>query len=73
MARVWPPSKEKSACTAQEEEEVDEDLPPVDVQDHLISLYFTHIHPIFPAIHKARFLQEYNAKYALYSPIRYCY
>lgn len=59
MARVWPPSKHRGSP---QDEDIDEELPPVHVQDHLISLYFTHIHPIFPAVHKGRFLAEYNAK-----------
>lgn len=61
MARVWPPSKLKTGMPYQEDN-VDEQLPPVEVQDHLLSLYFTHIHPTFPVLNKRRFLQEYNLK-----------
>ncbi|KAJ3895160.1 fungal-specific transcription factor domain-containing protein [Lentinula edodes] len=62
MARVWPPSKDFAALTVQEDDIVVE-LPPIHIQDHLIDLYFTYIHPVFPVIHKNRFLSEYKARY----------
>ena len=34
-------------------------LPDVQTQDHLISLYFTYVHPFFPLIHKSSFLTAY--------------
>ncbi|KAH8099263.1 fungal-specific transcription factor domain-containing protein [Cristinia sonorae] len=37
-------------------------LPPPDVQDHLMSLYFTYVHPFFPVIHKSSFLALYNER-----------
>ncbi|KAJ3874729.1 fungal-specific transcription factor domain-containing protein [Lentinula edodes] len=61
MARVWPPSKDFAALTVQEDDIVVE-LPPIHIQDHLIDLYFTYIHPVFPVIHKNRFLSEYKAR-----------
>jgi len=61
MARVWPPSKDYVARVAQDEGS-DAALPPVALQDHLIDLYFTYIHPVYPVIHKSRFLSEYEAR-----------
>ncbi|KAK1234865.1 hypothetical protein PQX77_001959 [Marasmius sp. AFHP31] len=63
MARVWPPSKDYVARIAQDEGS-DAALPPVALQDHLIDLYFTYIHPVYPVIHKSRFLTEYEARRA---------
>ncbi|KAI3622119.1 hypothetical protein WG66_015820 [Moniliophthora roreri] len=61
MARVWPPSKDYVAQVAKEED-YEVVLPPVQMQDHLIDLYFTYIHPVFPVIHKSCFLSEYHAR-----------
>lgn len=66
MARVWPPSQNILSFLAQEED-VDVQLPPVEVQDRLIALYFTYVHPVFPVIHKAHFMTEYNSKCAIIS------
>jgi hypothetical protein len=63
MARVWPPIKDPTQLI--QEEDLDIKLPPPQVQEHLLQLYFTYIHPVFPLIHKTRFLTEYNARYAL--------
>ncbi|KAF5388613.1 hypothetical protein D9757_004721 [Collybiopsis confluens] len=61
MARVWPPSKDFAVHSIQEDE-IEVELPPPHVQDHLVELYFTYIHPVFPVIHKGRFLSEYSAR-----------
>jgi len=61
MARVWPPSK--FGIDTYPADTPDLRLPSQDVQDRLIDLYFTYIHPIFPVIHKTRFLSEYEARY----------
>jgi hypothetical protein len=58
MARVWPGYKDGIQHFPQEEY-ADVQLPPTHVQDRLIELYFTYIHPLFPVIHKARFMKEY--------------
>ncbi|KAK0481545.1 fungal-specific transcription factor domain-containing protein [Armillaria novae-zelandiae] len=60
MARVWPPSKDHILHLIQEED-IDVQLPPSHIQDRLIELYFVYIHPVFPLIHKGRFLREYRA------------
>jgi len=60
MARVWPPTRfgleQSQICQTHVE------LPPQDVQDKLIELYFTNVHPVFPVIHKPRFFSEYQSK-----------
>ena len=44
-----------------EEEDIDVELPPPDVQSFLLHLYFAYVHPFFPAIHKQDFLHNYSA------------
>lgn len=67
MARaVWPPSKDQRIHFLKEED-IEVELPPVVVQDHLIELYFTYIHPVFPVLHKRKFLTEYNARHSHFS------
>ncbi|KAJ7492355.1 fungal-specific transcription factor domain-containing protein [Mycena latifolia] len=61
MARVWPPIKDPTQLI--QEEDLNIELPPPQVQEHLLQLYFTYIHPMFPLIHKTRFLTEYNARH----------
>ncbi|KAH7923243.1 hypothetical protein BV22DRAFT_1093249 [Leucogyrophana mollusca] len=61
MARFWPPAKTYLTHLLPDEGPSVE-LPPVTVQDHLVELYFKHVHVIFPVIHKDRFLREYNAR-----------
>lgn len=59
MARFWPSGKaEKSALPP--EAGIPVKFPPIEMQDRLLGLYFSYAHPIFPVIHKARFLREYN-------------
>ncbi|KAJ7170147.1 fungal-specific transcription factor domain-containing protein [Mycena filopes] len=60
MARVWPPIKDPTELIL--EEDITIELPPAHVQEHLLQLYFTYVHPVFPAIHKTRFLTEYNTR-----------
>lgn len=62
MARVWPPShfyiKSYPIFDAS-----DINLPPQKLQDELIEIYFIYVHPIFPVIHKSKFLSEYHSRY----------
>lgn len=58
MARVWPPPN----YTLIPGEDSEYMLPPPHVQDQLLELYFTYTHPVFPVVHKTRFLAEYNAR-----------
>jgi len=38
-------------------------LLPIDEQDRLLHLYFTHVHPSFPIIHKAAFWDAWNNQF----------
>ncbi|EJD05321.1 uncharacterized protein FOMMEDRAFT_131881 [Fomitiporia mediterranea MF3/22] len=66
-ARVWPPvapsstlhsarAKEAEAC----ERAARARLPARDVQEHLLELYFTHVHPFLPIVHKQTFLRDFK-------------
>lgn len=61
-ARVWPPSpsptnlKHNTAATAYDDAEGVQ-LPDPAMQEHLLELYFTYVHPSFPVIHKRAFFE----------------
>ncbi|TFY75036.1 hypothetical protein EWM64_g8976, partial [Hericium alpestre] len=57
MARVWPPAAQRFIA----EESVNVNLPPVEVQRHLLNLYFTYVHPVFPVVHKTHFWLQFEA------------
>lgn len=59
MARIWPASQ---GCHDLPPQDPVVPLPPIHVQDLLLDLYFTYVHPAFPVIHKCRFLAEYNSR-----------
>ncbi|KAL5497945.1 LCB2 [Sanghuangporus vaninii] len=66
-AGVWPPVAPKSAMhlARMKDAEASERaararLPPRDVQEHLLQLYFTHVHPFLPVVHKQAFLREFR-------------
>jgi hypothetical protein len=61
MARIWPPAEHQAPYLLQEDDLFVE-LPPIEVQDHLLDLYFTYVHPVIPVVHKVHFMAEYNAK-----------
>ncbi|KAF9469792.1 fungal-specific transcription factor domain-containing protein [Collybia nuda] len=67
MARVWPASKERKTPT---ELDVNVPLPSIQIQDRLLDLFFTYVHPVFPVIHRTRFLSEYNLRKQSGSSIR---
>ena len=57
MARVWPASRFGLPSVPPDNSEIH--LPPQDVQDKLLEIYFAYVHPVFPIIHKSRFWSEY--------------
>jgi hypothetical protein len=59
MAEVWPGT---GYPQQHQEQDVQIPLPPSHVQDRLIELYFDYVHPMFPVLHKPRFLVEYNLR-----------
>ena len=52
-------SKDDVAHLLQEEHDVA--MPPMHVQERLVDLYFTYMHPSLPVIHKAQFLADWRA------------
>ncbi|KAF9015674.1 fungal-specific transcription factor domain-containing protein [Cyathus striatus] len=60
MARVWPPTK--YGLVSQPFHSISVPLPPRHLQDRMIDLYFTYIHPVFPVLHKERFLDDYRSR-----------
>ncbi|KAI0049260.1 hypothetical protein FA95DRAFT_1557057 [Auriscalpium vulgare] len=60
MARVWPPAINQFIP----EESVNVTLPSEQVQRHLLSLYFTYVHPILPVVHKTLFWKDYEAAHS---------
>ena len=66
-ARVWPPVAPTSAVYVQREQEAAvrersarARLPSREIQDHLLELYFAHVHPFLPVIHKDSFMEAYK-------------
>ncbi|KAI6047865.1 fungal-specific transcription factor domain-containing protein [Pisolithus marmoratus] len=59
MARFWPSTKANVSYDGPEND-IDVKLPPPTVQDQLVNLYFSYVHPMFPVIHKGRFLREWS-------------
>ena len=63
-ARVWPPALGHVTRT-EEEVAARARLPSAEVQQHLIELYFTYIHPVLPVLCKDKFTEAFNARYVL--------
>ncbi|KAG6837321.1 hypothetical protein H0H93_011416 [Arthromyces matolae] len=58
MSRIWPASK----CHKNHPQHISTPpLPEIHIQDRLIDLYFNYVHPIFPILHKSRFLESYRS------------
>ena len=57
--RKWPRAIDDVAHLLQEEHDVA--MPPMHVQERLVDLYFTYMHPSLPIIHKAQFLADWKA------------
>ncbi|KAF5369399.1 hypothetical protein D9758_002493 [Tetrapyrgos nigripes] len=53
-AGVWPPSPSISRSLSEDEERLSY-LPPAELQEHLLDVYFRVVHPSFPVIHKRLF------------------
>jgi hypothetical protein len=61
-ARVWPPLPGAKIVSppVNEDEEFAGQLPEKKTQEHLLELYFTHVHPALPLIHKKAFFEVYR-------------
>jgi len=57
MARTWPLTTRQYLS----EDSVSATLPPLEVQRHLLELYFTYVHPVYPVVHKTLFWMEFEA------------
>lgn len=56
-ARVWPPLP-GSSHFSKNEEDFGISMPDQNMQDHLMDLYWTHVHPALPILHKQLFLES---------------
>ena len=56
-ARVWPPLPPGPVSGFHEDEEGMSKLPPTAIQEHLLDLYFTYVHPSLPVVHKQTFFE----------------
>jgi hypothetical protein len=56
--RKGPRAKDDVAHLLQEGHDVA--MPPMHVQERLVDLYFTYMHPSLPMIHKAQFLADWK-------------
>ncbi|EGO26654.1 hypothetical protein SERLADRAFT_414597 [Serpula lacrymans var. lacrymans S7.9] len=66
-ARVWPPlppdarsNAGMQTTSATEDDEFLSKLPEPALQEHLLDLYFTYVHPVFPILHKAAFFETFR-------------
>ncbi|KAK7062806.1 hypothetical protein VNI00_000299 [Paramarasmius palmivorus] len=61
-ARVWPPLPSKSVAVQNgDEPDFTGRLPPPEVQEQLVDLYFTYVHPVLPILYKRAFLENFRA------------
>ncbi|KAG6826250.1 hypothetical protein H0H92_000574 [Tricholoma furcatifolium] len=60
-ARVWPPLASSSSVPPTDEDEYVSRLPDQSVQEHLVELYFKHVHTYLPVIHKRAFYDAFRA------------
>ena len=66
MARIWPPAQNQFIT----EERFNVDMPSMEVQRHLLDLYFIYVHPLYPVVHKTLFWKDFESLYVLNS-LRY--
>ena len=57
---MWPPLPSGSAASIGDEDDFVSRLPDLALQEHLLDLYFTYVHPSFPVVHKRSFLEVYK-------------
>jgi len=70
MAKLWPPAPSGETEFSMREKarlRVEESIlvPPVDVQLHLIRLFFTYVNPSLPALDEDTFMEQYHADVSL--------
>jgi hypothetical protein len=62
-AGVWPPlaSKARPTTMTTMDDDFRSQLPDASIQEHLVELYFTYVHPSFPVVHKTAFFDAFRA------------
>jgi hypothetical protein len=67
---MWPASQQNVQgsgymVVTELEQQLMAELPPLSVQEHLLELYWTYVHPAVPIVHKDLFMDSFRAGYAL--------
>ncbi|KDQ63123.1 hypothetical protein JAAARDRAFT_367704 [Jaapia argillacea MUCL 33604] len=60
MPGIWPPIDDH-AIHYHDDHEFEVEMPPLELADKLIKLYFTYVHPLFPVVNKSAFLGGYES------------
>ena len=63
MANVWPGPRDSRAHEP-EVNAVEQSMlmPPIEVQDHLVRVFFTYVNPAVPVLDQESFMEQYNAQ-----------
>ena len=64
MAKFWPgPSSTTRVPTDDLRRTVEQSIPmpPWEVQDHLLDVFFTYVNPVVPVLDHESFMAQYNA------------
>ncbi|KAI0088316.1 fungal-specific transcription factor domain-containing protein [Irpex rosettiformis] len=59
-ARVWPPIAADARTPTKTEDEWSTRLPSLDIQEHLLEVYFTYVHSQLPIVHKKSFMEIFR-------------
>jgi hypothetical protein len=57
---VWPPLPADAHTPTKSEDEWASRLPPLDIQEHLLEVYFTYVHAQLPIVHKKSFMEVFR-------------
>ncbi|TBU44710.1 fungal-specific transcription factor domain-containing protein [Dichomitus squalens] len=66
MAKVWPGvwwSNDRTTTPHAQTVEASIHLPPPQVQDHLVEVFFAHVNPCIPVLDEESFMAQYKAHY----------
>jgi hypothetical protein len=55
------------AIPTTDDEDFVSQLPEAAVQEHLVELYFTYVHPSFPVVHKRAFFDVFRTGYVCHT------
>ena len=59
-SRVWPPLPSEARTPTRSEGDTSIRLPPQDVQERLLQLYFAYVHAQLPILHKSTFMDMFR-------------